>query len=190
MAGCVFNVSEIKKKKRWNFGSKSSNLNCTCIYYYDGYMTPVRLKVHLCSRCHLIEDVCHGLGGQVLQVLSVLAEALEELHTSQHHLRLLKKQKTVLRDHKTHIYELCSLAARGEMCCNPGGREQRTLPMQRLIKAFDVEPSHLLLAPLTATRTLYYCPCNMHELIGNKALISPSKMLISRNINNVWKIAS
>lgn len=92
-----------------------------CIYYYDRYMTPVRLKVHLCSSRHLIEDVCHGLGGQVLQVLPVLAEALEELHTSQHHLRLLKKHKTALRDHKTNTHTVCSLAAWGETYCNPGG---------------------------------------------------------------------
>lgn len=51
--------------------------------------------------CHLIEDVHHGFTGQVLQVLSVLAEALEELHTSQHHLRLLQRHRTELRERNT-----------------------------------------------------------------------------------------
>lgn len=50
---------------------------------------------------HLVEDVHHGFGGKVLQVLSVLAEALKELHASQHNQWLLQKHNTELRDHNT-----------------------------------------------------------------------------------------
>lgn len=48
------------------------------------------------DRWHLVEDVHHGFGGKVLQVLSVLAQALKELHASQHNQWLLQKHNTEL----------------------------------------------------------------------------------------------
>ena len=39
---------------------------------------------------HVREDVHHGLGGKVLEVVSVLREGLEQLDTSQHHFGVLR----------------------------------------------------------------------------------------------------
>ena len=54
----------------------------------------------------------------------------------------------------THTHTHTQLTgSTGETCCNLGGREQRASLMQRLAGAFDVEPSHSLLAPHTRTHT-------------------------------------
>lgn len=74
----------------------------------DRGVSVMELQCHVQCSSHLVEDVHHGLRGKVLHMLSVLAEALEELHTPEHHLRLLQ---TTTHTHTHNLYTECHSAA-------------------------------------------------------------------------------
>lgn len=87
----------------------------------------------------------------------------------------------------THIHaHPNTLAARGETCCNLEGRKQRASLMQRLAGAFDVEPSHSLLAPHTHTRTHLEDDINMHMCAHPDVLMCLFQKKMLKRVQSAW----